>query len=221
MNKLVSVVIVILTLLISGPAGAEAFMGINAKSRLEDVRSLFPNAKFVDLKPAWLQPHQRLIQIHGDGIPGTLAIQVENEVESTRILAKELAIRQANGQNEQWQSMVLEGLPERIARLQSNPPMDPWEVKDIRWEPPAPITLKTTITRYGPAGSDKIDEQFRRVVEWPNRGIVAYVNQSEQVDLFTFSFTMMDYACVGANANLSACKTRPVENNNRQKPAKR
>lgn len=185
-------------------------MEIGPKSRLQDIRTLFPNARITDLKPAWLKPHQRLIDIAGSGIDGQLTVKLEHEVEGTRLLAKELAIRQARGTLESWQAWLLEGLPARVERLEATPPADPWEVKDIRWQPPTAVPLQAASRRYGTPDSDTTDEQFRRVVEWSKRGVTGYVNGAEQVELFIFSFTLRDYACTDLQTAPPACK-EPVQ----------
>lgn len=184
-------------------AHGEGFMGITAKSRLHDLKTQFPNATLTELKPVWLQPHQRLIQVSGIGINGTLAVKLEHEVEATRLLYVELAKRQADNSIESWQAELLQGLPEKVTNLQRNPPSDPWEVKDIRWEPPTPVPLRSALARYGKPDSNKSDEQFRRVVEWSSKGVTAYVDQREVISVFIYTFTLQDYLC----ANLpDACK---------------
>ncbi|MEK8034927.1 hypothetical protein AACH06_29275 [Ideonella sp. DXS29W] len=196
-------------------AFGEGFLGISAKSRLQDLKTQFPNATLTELEPVWLQPHQRLIQISGVGIDGSLAVKLEHEVEATRLLAVELAKRQADKSIESWQAELLQGLPEKVASLQRNPPSDPWEVKDIRWEPPTPVPLRSALARYGKPDSDKSDEQFRRVVEWSSKGVTAYVDQSEAISVFVYTFTLRDYLC----ANLpDACKNIEKEDP-KSKPA--
>jgi hypothetical protein len=210
MKRLLAVVVALAASALAGPALAEGFMGIGPKSRLQDIRSLFPNARITDLKAAWLKPHQRLIDISGSGIDGQLAVKLEHEVEGTRLLAKELAIRQARGTLEDWQGRVLEGLPARLERLEASPPVDPWEAKDIRWQPPNPVPLQAASRRYGAPESDTTDEQFRRVVEWSKRGVTGYVNSAEEVELFVFSFTLRDYVCADPDTAPSACKEAEI-----------
>ena len=108
----------------------------------------------------------------------------------------ELTAKQVNrielSKFEQW---ALENLPGRLERLQVQPPTDPWEVKDIRWEPPTVVTLKQLIAKYGKPETDNSDEQFRRVAEWKKRGVTAYLSDSGNVELIVYSFTFGDYAC--------------------------
>lgn len=203
------------------PAPADGFLGIGPKSRLQDIRTLFPNARITDLKAAWLKPHQRLIDISGNGINGQLAVKLEHEVENNRLLAKELALRKSRGTLESWQGWMLEGLPALIERLEANPPADPWEVKDIRWQPPTPVPLQTASRRYGAPESDTTDEQFRRVVEWTNRGVTGYVNGEDQVELFVFYFTFLDYACADPEIAPPACKQPDQTTPSSSQPARK
>jgi hypothetical protein len=173
---------------------------------MTNVRTLFPNANFKDLKPAWLPPHQRLVEISGSGIEGTLAMKLEHEVDGARALAKDLAMRQANRTLEPWQASVLSYMPSGLAKLEESPPADPWEVKDIRWEPPTPISMRAAHTRYGTPDKDSVDEQFRRTLAWSKRGITAYVDQNELITLIVFTFTFRDYACSGPDAPVEVCK---------------
>lgn len=205
MKQLLALLASVAAMLLPGHVLAESFMGIGPQSRLQDLRSLFPNASITDLSAAWLKPHQRLVDIAGSGIDGQLAVKLEHEVEGTRLLAKELAVRQARGTLESWQAWLLDGLPARIARLEASPPVDPWEVKDIRWQPPAPVPLQTASRRYGAPGSDTTDEQFRRVVEWKERGVTGYVNGDERIELFVFTFTYRDYVCANAETAPPVC----------------
>lgn len=192
--------------LVQSFAYAESFMGINARSRIGSVQTLFPNAAIKDSKPAWLQPYQRLVEISGPGIDGTLAVKLEHEVEGTRALAKELAMQEAAKTLEPWQSSVLSYLPDKLAKLEKFPPADPWEVKDIRWAPPTPIPVRAASTKYGAPDTNVADEQFRRTLGWSKRGITAYVDQNELVTLFVFTFTMREYACSGPDAPVELCK---------------
>ena len=210
---------VILAALWTDVACAEEFLGIGPKSRLQDLRAQFPNARFGELKPAWLKPHQRLIDVAGVGIDGELAVKLEHEVEGTRLLAKEVAIRQARGVLEESQSFLLEGMPERLERLERSPPADPWEVKEIRWQPPNPIPIKAASQRYGVPDSDKTDEQFRRVVEWEKRGVTGYVNNEDQVTLFIYSFTIRDYLCAMRDPAPPACGELGASQSKPSKPA--
>lgn len=82
-----------------------------------------------------------------------------------------------------------------IERLEASPPADPWEVKEIRWQPPIAVPLPTASRRYGAPDSDTTDEQFRRVVAWSKRGVTGYVNEVGRVEMFVFSFTVREYAC--------------------------
>ena len=191
---------------ISWRAHAESFMGINARSRMTSVQTQFPNAIFKDSKPAWLQPHERLVEISGPGIGGTLAIKLEHEVNGMRALAKELEVLQARRALEPWQAYLLSDLPNMLAKLEESPPTDPWEVKDIRWAPPTPIPIRTTQAKYGPPDADAVDEQFRRTLTWSKRGITAYVGENDLITLLMYTFTPREYVCTRPNAPVEACK---------------
>jgi hypothetical protein len=185
-------------------------MGINARSRMANLQTLFPNAKFTDSKPAWLKPYQRLIEVSGPGIEGSLALKIEHEVEGSRVLAKELAVRQANKTLEPWQGSLMPYLSNKLAEWENNPPADPWEVKDIRWAPPTPITIRAASSKYGQPESDGLDEQFHRILSWPKRGITAYVDVNDKITLFVFSFTTREYICADQDAP-KACNSPDSE----------
>ena len=181
---------------LSTPAMAERFLGLMPGDRLTSIKSKYPNAAYEELKPAWLQPYQRLIQIAGSGIDGVVAVKLSHEADSMAAALKELAVKQANRiELTRLEQRALETWPDRLARLREKPPDDPWELKDVRWEPSVPVALKQTLVRYGKPERDEIDEQFRRVVEWKRRGITAYVSASETVTLFIYEFSFGDQLC--------------------------
>lgn len=92
-----------------------------------------------------------------------------------------------------------------MEQLRANPPVDPWEIKDVRWEPSNTLPLKATTTKYGKPDSDETDEQFRRILNWEQRGISAYVSTTDKITLLIFEFTIGDYFCKGKWAEGETC----------------
>lgn len=89
--------VLLMLIAVCGPAHAERFMGILPGDRLSDVKAKYPHAQFVEETPAWLQAHQRLLSMSGDGISGSVAIELEHEVDATVFRLNQLATKQANG----------------------------------------------------------------------------------------------------------------------------
>jgi hypothetical protein len=194
-----AVFILAAALLASGSALAERFMGIQPGDRLANIQALFPRAELEELKPAWLQPYQRLVQISGttsNGVSGIVAFKLEHEVDSMAALLRGIAGKQANRTDlSEAEAYILTYWPKRLEQLRSAPPADPWEVDDIRWVPPEPLLIKTAIAKYGPPNKDELDEQFRRVVKWETRGITAFVNKDDTISVIVFRFTLGDRLC--------------------------
>ncbi len=178
---------------------AERFMGVLPGDRLTNLRALFPRAEFEELKPVWLKPHERLIQITGNssnGIAGIVAFKLEHEVDALAAILRGVAEKQVNRiELSEMEAYALANWPERLARLRSNAPADPWEVDDIRWVPPDDLQIKTVIGKYGKPSSDELDEQFRRKVSWEKRGITAFVNKDDTINVIVFRFTIGDRFC--------------------------
>lgn len=188
------------------PVAAERFLGFSPGDRLTDVRRRYPNANFEEKRAAWLQPYQRLVQINGPGIDGVVAIKLEHEVDALASKLKDLAVKQVNRipltGTEAW---AFETFPRMLERLRENPPLDPWEVKDIRWEPPKSIVLKSITGKYGPPEKDELDEQFRRVLRWEERGITAYISEVDVVQVLIFDFSIGDIICASRWKQGSEC----------------
>jgi hypothetical protein len=111
-------------------------------------------------------------------------------------LLKGVAQKQANRvELTSVEVLVLRDWPGRLVSLRQSPPPDPWKVRNIRWSPPKAVPIRQVLERFGTPEKDGTDEQFRRVLEWPRRGAMAYVSSDESVDLFVFEFTIGDHFC--------------------------
>jgi hypothetical protein len=216
------ILVLAITLLSSSVATAERFLGTMPDERLSEFSSRYPNAKYEELRPAWLQPYQRLVQISGSGVEGVVAFKLEHEVDSLASQLKTLAIKQANRgtltDNESW---ALANYPDRLSRLQKSPPPDPWEIKDVRWQPAVSVPLKSAIAKYGTPDKDELDEQFKRLIRWDRRGITAYVAADDTLQLIVFEFTIGDILCGPRWKKSEPCD--PLDpagsGNNKEKPA--
>lgn len=189
-------IILSIALSVAPHVAAERFLGFSPGDRLTDAHKRYPNATFEEERPAWLQPYQRLIKITGSGIDGVVALKLEHEVDAIASTLKDLAVKNANRiPFTPRESLAFESLQRTIKRLRESPPPDPWEVKDIRWEPPKPIVLKALTGKYGSPEKDEQDEQFRRVLKWETRGVTAYLNGADVVQLLIFDFSLGDHLC--------------------------
>ena len=199
-------IIFLLALSIACPVAAERFLGFNPGDRLADATKRFPNATFEENRPAWLQPYQRLVQITGAGIDGVVALKLEHEVDALASRLKDIAIKQLNHvtltETETW---ALANYPKILERLRESPPLDPWEVKDIRWEPPRSLSAKSIAEKYGPPETDEQNEQFRRVLRWEKRGITAYLSEAGVVQVLIFDFSLGDIICASRWKQGSEC----------------
>lgn len=99
--------------------------------------------------------------------------------------------------------------------MRERPPADPWKVETIRWQPPSPIPLGNLTSRYGKPGRDYSDEEFRRIVEWPKRGVIGYVFD-DKVTLVIYRFTAADFFCADRWRNGEECD--PVNLSGSPKP---
>jgi len=137
---------------------------------------------------------------------GVLGVKLEHKIETMARHLTQLAIKQANRtQLSAWELRALKDWPDRLEQLRANPPTDPWEIKDVRWEPSSSLPLKATTTKYGKPDKDETDEQFRRVLRWEQRGISAYVGSPDTVTLLVFEFTIGDYLCMSEWAKNESC----------------
>jgi hypothetical protein len=201
---------------------AEPFMGIMNDDRLTAVKAAYPNASYRDLNPAWLQPHQRLVEITGEGIPGVLALKMEHELQGKQRLLNEIESKLASGVTPSAiEQMLQPHLRKSITKLESSPPADPWTVAEIRWSPSGPVPVNSAIGRYGKPDKDSINEQFQRAIEWKRRAITAYVGDGERIGLFIFGFTPYDLVCKERWMKGETCNPDVIDKENAEKRLKR
>ncbi|MDC7704052.1 hypothetical protein [Vogesella indigofera] len=186
---------VILMAFFTCTSAAEGFMGIEAGFSLSDILTLYPRANTIEIEAAWLNSHQKLVEVKGEGIPGQLIVSLEDRVEKTKMDYDRLLLKKSNGKLEKTEEWLLRDIPSIIERHKLTPPADPWEVIDIRWTPPHTVPISLAKKRYGIPSRDIVNEQFQRTVEWKKRGITGYLDDQNNINLFVFNFTPADIIC--------------------------
>ena len=59
-------------------ANAEVYLGISPGTSIEEIKEKFPNAAFVDMKPAWATNNIKLYQMQGYGLGGLVVIKLDD-----------------------------------------------------------------------------------------------------------------------------------------------
>ena len=189
--------VAVIALLVSAtPSYADQYFGVFPGAAVSDVRNLFPNAEFEELKPAWLKPYQRLVQIRGEGIDGVIAFLFEDELSVAKRESARLTEKKDRGERlSEEEKYILRSYEETIGKYLSEPNTEPWKVDDIRWQPNTPIALSKLITRYGKPDKEEIREDMQRVKIWKTRGITAFIEDNDIVGLIVYRFTFRDWVC--------------------------
>jgi hypothetical protein len=156
---------------------AEIYMGIRPFDTLGDVKNLFPNATFRDLKPAWATPENRLVGIKGAGISGEIIV---------------LFYDPRPGDKEFLSKNPDSILTETITKDAQRPDDQALQVEWVRWAPDGlGVPVTRLVSKYGAAFekgySDSDFSPFRR---WKPQGVTAYLDDDEKsVVRVDFTFT--------------------------------
>lgn len=167
-------------------------MGLSPNESFTSIKSKFPNARFVDVKAAWLKPDERLKQMSGEGIAGSIYLKMSTNETSDRELLASLRSEIANNPN-------VNDSTRRLAEVYATSlalPLDDRLTLDwLRWSAPSPVPMSRIQSKYGKA--DKCgftEDSFIPFCEWTNKAIVAYGDEKmNYVTNLEFSFTQAEW----------------------------
>lgn len=156
---------------------AEIYHGIGPLDLLGDLKTKFPNAKFMKLNPAWAQQTDVMYQIDGAGLSGKIIVKLYDGRPQYR--------EQLKGQEHL----------ELYEKLANEPDDKAISVEWVRWVPDAPIPLARFISKYGKSyksGFDDDDLQPYRV--WEEKGLIVYLSDDEKnVVRVDYQFTRAEH----------------------------
>lgn len=162
---------------------AEIYMGIRPFDTLADVKKLFPNATFKDLKPAWAKPSDRLMSISGPGISGTIIVLFYEHRMSDRGKSQHPDLPTINKMLGETDDVAL-------------------EVEWVRWSPISPgVPLARLVSKYGAVFEKGYDaSDFQPFRQWKAAGVLAVLSDDEKTVIgVDFTFTPEE-RCVTAKA---------------------
>lgn len=147
-------------------ASAEPYLGIPPGTSLKSIREQFPNAVFIDMKPAWAPKNIRLFQMQGYGLGGTVVIKLDD----IRPILKQSMGLESSAVDEDEAYFVASG---------------------FRLVPDEPIKLDTLIMKYGRPDKSGIDRNLNKFVSWLQRGVSATVSNKNDgyVSMIEYIYT--------------------------------
>lgn len=188
---------VLVLLLVTSTAYADKFFGIFPYATSSEVKSVYPNAIYSDIKPSWLKDDQKFISIHGSGIDGTISVIYSNELNRAKKDIQQYLDREASGESlgfveNEWKNFHSMA----IKKYELNPSLDPWIVEQIRWSPSKEVKLATFIKRYGKPDREEIDDIMYRYKIWEKKyNIKAKVDDNNMIDVVVYGAIHGDYFC--------------------------
>ncbi|MFM8899183.1 MAG: hypothetical protein ACKOF9_04435 [Burkholderiales bacterium] len=177
MKSAVLAAILICVAVFSQESKSEILGRISYWDSFGNVKKLYPNASFTNLKPAWLQDGERLIQIDGQGIGAIYVILFRDMSHwaKGRLLRP---LEEGGGLSEEvLQRTAL--LPDEQALV----------VQSVRMVHPNPVPIERYKSKYGPP-SCSVDSDMMPICKWPSRALVASMSDDGKFVFFsTTNFT--------------------------------
>lgn len=158
-------------------ANAEVYLGISPGTSIEEIKEKFPNAAFVDMKPAWATNNIKLYQMQGYGLGGLVVIKLDD---IRPILKKSMNLEiPSSGDDDKY--FVASG---------------------FRFIPEEPVKLDALIKRYGQPDKTGVDADFKKYVSWLSQGVSATLSDKKDGDV-----TMIQYVYTKEELENSASPT--------------
>lgn len=170
-------------------AQAEVMFGIQYSATLGTVKSLYPNANYTQLKPAWLQPSEAFFKIDGEGMRGVLYVAFLDPRPYWSAYTAEDAIARLKATGKTPTDEQVERQMNFASSIAIESDDDALSVKWVRWAPDRSIPLGKLESRYGKA-SCSLDQTFDTICRWPKRSLVAAMSvDGKSVMLMETNFT--------------------------------
>jgi hypothetical protein len=192
--------VIIASLFFSNISLAEIYKDFTPFISLKKIKEHYPNAKFEEVKAAWVKKDESLIKLTGSGLAGTTYLALATSDSEWEKEISDSEIKVAENPNEE--NLELLAIIDK-ARFFLNRPLDEKLLLNwLRWSPDSALPLERLINRYGnPDVYGVDDESFQQYCDWTKRKIKANLSDDKKM-VFTieYGFTLEEkYRALGIN----------------------
>ena len=178
--------VIITTLVFSNFSLAEIYKDFTPYISLKKIKENYPNAKFEEVKAAWVTKDEALIKLTGAGLAGTTYLALSNTDSEWQKDISDSEIKIAENPNDD--NLELLAAIDK-ARFFINRPLDEKLLLNwLRWVPDSPLPLERLINRYGnPDAYGVDDESFQQYCDWTKRNVRAKLSDDKK-NVFTIEY---------------------------------
>lgn len=211
MQRMMTFALLLVSACSANQALAEIYRDFTPQVTIADIQQKYPQATIEALSPEWMTDNERLLRIQADNLPGStlvaVARQTDAEVNEAIRIYQRLSREGASESRASYQRQL-----QYYQRYLTLSPEAQYQVKWVRWVPPAPLSLKQLEQQYGPAerlGYKEADNQVP-FAEWMQKGVLANLDESrQQASSIEYYFTDADQARL---FGVSTSPAAPVKN---------
>lgn len=183
-----------LFLAISFSAQAEVYKDLGPGLSLNEIKQKYPNAKFDDLKAAWVKGNEAFLSMTGLGISGKIYLKLSHtdKFKSDYISSSLKRAEESNSEEDRERLITSAKL---MQALLDSPLENRLSLDWVRWIPHEIIPLERLESRYGkPEKCDYDEESFAPYCEWKSKGVyAALVDNKKYVNFIDYNFTDSDW----------------------------
>lgn len=172
---------------------AEIYMNLRPLDSLAAVKTKYPNASLVDMKPAWLPPTDSFKSLTGAGISGTIYIKFSTLDSFNQSQLNKL--EQEIQANPTADNAIKQASADSIRGWLYRPVEERLTIDWVRWIPPAALPLQRFESKYGkPEKCDYKSDTFEPYCSWDSKGVSATLDDSKTtVQWLDFTFTAAEW----------------------------
>lgn len=182
--------VIITSLVFSNYALAEIYKDFTPYISLKKIKENYPNAKFEEVKAAWVTKNEAFIKLTGSGLAGTtyLALSTSDSYWQKVISDSETKI----AENPNADNIELLVTIDSANKFINEPLDEKLTLNWLRWAPDSALPLERLINRYGnPDVYGVDDESFQQFCNWTKRRVRAMLSDDKKmVFSIEYGFTL-------------------------------
>lgn len=177
-----------LLLLISSNSYAEIYKDFKPYISLQEIKNNYPNAKFEDLKAAWVKSDEIFISMIGVGIAGKIYLKMSTLDSVKRNSLEKIETEHLDKESEEYKQQLA------LVNEYLNKPFDERVTLDwLRWIPDSNIPFERIESRYGKPEACGYDEAtFVPYCSWESKGIQVYLSDNKKTVSYIEYLTTLD-----------------------------
>lgn len=175
-------------------AQAEVYKDLWPASSLREIKEKYPNAKFEDVKAAWVRENESFIAMTGVGITGKIFLKLSHTDQFKKNYISSSIKHADDSTSEEERDKFLNSARD-MQNLLDAPLEDRLSLDWVRWVPLETIPIERLESRYGkPEKCDYDEDTFTPYCEWASKGLSVSLTDNKKFVMFIeYSFTEADW----------------------------